>query len=71
MKRHPDLAEAYWALLLDLIQNEEADFFTQHFKDCFRDLEELIEIGVKIVSPLGQSYMNGKLHDLGVLKEWL
>jgi hypothetical protein len=39
VKRHPELASQYWNLLLKIVQGEEAEFFTHHFKKCFRDAE--------------------------------
>ena len=71
IKRHPHLAESYWNLLLNIIQSEEIEFFTSHFKQCFRDPEELIEICQLILEPVGESYMREKLLSIGVLGEWL
>ena len=42
VRRHPQLAPAYWNLLLKLINNHEEDFFMTHFKRCFRDAEEMV-----------------------------
>lgn len=37
VKRHPQLAGKYNELMLGIIQNEEMDFFSNHFRNCFRD----------------------------------
>lgn len=42
IKRHPHFMDLYFDLLMSIILNEEADFFTNHFKSSFRDSFELI-----------------------------
>ena len=37
IKRHPHFLDLYFDLLMSIILNEEADFFTNHFKGSFRD----------------------------------
>ena len=71
VKRHPHLASEYWNVLANIIKDEEVNFFTIHFKECFRDPEEMIEACNLLMPSIGQSYVKGKLLDLGVLGEWL
>ena len=37
IKRHPHLLDSFFDLLMKIVLNEEADFFTNYFKGSFRD----------------------------------
>ncbi len=56
IKRHPHFLDLYFDLLMSIILNEEADFFTNHFKASFRDSFELIEACSFIMGPLSNSF---------------
>jgi hypothetical protein len=71
IKRHPQIAQSYWDLLLKIISNEEVDFFTTHYKKCFRDAEEMIEICTLITPSLCSSFLKDDLLQLGIIDEWM
>lgn len=71
IKRHPTLAGLFWDLLINIIQNEELDFFTNHFKKCFRDAEEMVEICTQLIAPLSKSFLKSQLIEVGIFQEWV
>lgn len=71
IKRHPQLLDLYFDLLMTIILNEEADFFTNHFKSSFRDSHEMIEGCTSIIPSLGNCFFKDKLSELGILDEWI
>lgn len=70
-KRHPQLATPLWELISDIITENDIEFFTSHFKESFKDVREMVEICSLIVQPLSESYMAGKLLDMGIFAEWI
>ena len=56
---------------MNIILNEEADFFTNHFKASFRDSYEMIEGCSFIIPPLSNSFFKDKLMEIGILDEWI
>ena len=71
IKRHPQLNFSLFNLLSEIINEDEIDFFTQHFKPSFKDSRELIEICKYLLEPLGDCYLKDKLLEMGILPEWI
>lgn len=56
--------------MLGIIQNEEVDFFSNHFRNCFRDPAELVEICTYLLPSLATSFLKPQLIELGSFEEW-
>jgi hypothetical protein len=66
IKRHPYLTDRYCDLLLEIVRNEEVEFFTNHFQSSFRDPLEMIEICAFLLPPLSVSFLRPQLIELGI-----
>lgn len=47
--------------MLGIIQNEELDFFTNHFRNCFREPTELVEICTYFLPSFANSFLKAQL----------
>ena len=70
VKRHPYLADSFCDLLLEIIRNEEEEYFTKHYQSSFRDPLEMIEICTSLMGPIAQSFLKTQLIELEVFDDW-
>ena len=71
MKRHPELIDEFWELLLEIIKNNEENFFSSNFKQNFQTPAEMIEICEMIIEPLSKNFLITKLIEEGILSDWI
>ena len=71
VKRHPQLTDEIWGLINEFIKDNDMAFFANHYKHSFKDIREMMEITSEIIGPLSETYVAGKLLDMGIFSEWI
>jgi hypothetical protein len=71
LKRHHELRDHFWKLLLQIIKGRELEFFADHYPAAFSTPSELVETTTCLVSRFVESPLKEEIVKKGVIAGWL
>jgi hypothetical protein len=71
LRRHSELQNRFWDLLLKITKNNELEFFTSHYSNGFENAQELVDISSYMLRHIAASTLRDDLVKVRVISIWL